>query len=41
MLEGLKYALKSLIARIAPRIYIYLNYLQVAYNTGRISHSSS
>ena len=41
MLEGLKHALKSPMARIAPGIHIRLDSLGVARNAGRIPNSSS
>lgn len=41
MLEGLKQALNSSMARIALRIYICLNNLRVACNAGGILKSSS
>ncbi len=41
MLEGLRQALKSPVARAAPRIHICLDNLGVARNAGRIPKSSS
>ena len=41
MLEGLRHALKSLMARVAPGIHIYSDNLGVARNAGEISRSSS
>lgn len=41
MLKGLKYVLKSPMARITPKIHIYLDNLKVACNTSRIFKSSS
>ncbi len=41
LLEGLKEALKSSIARVAPGIYICLDNLSVACNAGQIPKGSS
>lgn len=41
MLEGLKHALKSLIARVALQIYIFLDNLEVVSNAGKIFRNFS